>query len=109
MSYPPTQRSELLWAAIDFDGTIATSTWSPEDPTCLPGPPIWDNVDKLDILSIRYKIVVHTSRGWADYELIEAYLHHHRIPFDKIVCGKLLAQVYVDDRGINASELDWRR
>lgn len=110
VEYPPKQRANLLWAAVDFDGTIAESSWSPENPTALPGDPIWENIAKLNVLvAAGYKIVVHTSRSWADYELIEAYLTRHRIPFSRIVCGKLLARVYVDDRAVHADELDWRR
>lgn len=107
-TYPPAQRENLLWAAVDFDNTIATSTWSAAEPNALPGEPLWDNITKLDELrSAGYKIVVHSSRPWSDYELLESYLQHHHILFDKIVCGKLLAAIYVDDRALNASALDW--
>ena len=108
--YPPPQREDLIWCAIDFDGTIAYSTWSPEDPLALPGEPIERNIRKLrQLVEAGYKIVVHTSRSWCDYELIEAYLNLHHIPFSRIVCGKLLARVYVDDRAVHADDPDWRR
>lgn len=109
-NYPPPQREELIWAAVDFDGTIAYSTWSADNPTALPGDPIPENVHKLwQLANDGYKIIVHTSRSWADYELIEAYMIKHGLPFSRIICGKLLAKVYIDDRAVHADDDDWRR
>jgi hydroxymethylpyrimidine pyrophosphatase-like HAD family hydrolase len=108
VSYPPKQRSELLWAAIDFDGTIATSTWTPDNPLALPGAPIEGVRWKLwALIGQGYKVVIHTSRPWSDYELIESYLNHHGLPHNKVICGKLLAAVYVDDRAVHSSREDW--
>lgn len=100
----------LKWAAVDFDGTLAESSWSAENPTHEPGEPIWSNVYKLMMLRAhRYKIIIHTARAWADYLVIEEWLNRYGIPFNRIVCGKLLAHVYIDDRGINADEKTWVR
>ena len=54
-----------------------------------------------------YKIVVHTSRSWTDFENIEKWCKHNDIPAKHIVPGKLLAAVYVDDRALNDSESSW--
>jgi HNH endonuclease len=105
---PPPPRGVLLWAAVDFDGTLCHSTWSVDNPLAVPGPPIWDNVTKLMVLVRKgYKIVIHTSRGSTDYELIEAWMNYYEIPFDKIVTGKVLAKIYVDDRAVHADEEVW--
>lgn len=106
----PPQRTELLWIALDFDGTICESTWSPQDPYAKPGEPIWANIAKLDYLRKRepfLRVVIHTSRSWADYELIETYLTHYKIDFSRIVCGKILAKYYIDDRAVSAFDDDW--
>ena len=96
--------AELIWAAVDLDGTLAVSVW-PEPGI---GEPIRHNVAKLKELKARnYKVVIHTSRGWEHYAPIEAWLESHGIPFDKIVCGKLLARVYIDDRALAADEAVW--
>lgn len=96
---PPEQRSKLLWLAVDFDGTLAYSTWSPENPHALPGDPIEENVTELKrCVNKGWKSAIHTSRGWADYEILEAWLDFHDVPWDKIICGKLLAHRYIDDR-----------
>lgn len=101
-------RSHLKWAAIDLDGTIAQGIWTPENPTAEIGPPIEDNVVKLKkLVSQGWKIHIHTSRPWHDYERIETWLVFWHIPFDDIHCGKLLAGIYVDDRAVHESEEVW--
>jgi hypothetical protein len=106
---PPPQRDNLLWIAVDFDGTLAKSNWTPENPTSAPGEPIWDNVTKLEAAVFLHnrKVWIHTARPSSDYELIEAWLKHWEIPFDGIVTGKLLARWYIDDRGKHSSAKEW--
>jgi hypothetical protein len=107
-NYPPPQREKLIWAALDFDGTIAESTWTASNPTALPGHPIHRNIHKLyKLIDAGYKIVIHTSRSWADYELVESWFNSWGIHFDKIVCGKLLADIYCDDRAIYSEDWSW--
>lgn len=103
---PP--RADLRWLGIDLDGTIAEGLWTPDNPTHAVGNPIPANVTKLrDAYLAGWKGVIHTARPWTDYEVIEAWLRHHDIPFRGIVCGKLLAAAYVDDRAINAAARSW--
>lgn len=100
----PPDRTELKWLAVDFDGTIAGSVWP--DPGI--GEPIRVNVLKLrEAARAGWKIVIHTARSWADYEVIESWLNHHEIPFKAIVCGKLLAHRYIDDRAVEADRSVW--
>lgn len=102
------QRKNLIWLAVDLDGTLAEGIWTPENPTSAIGDPIRVNVAKLkDAVKAGYKPVIHTSRPWTDYEAIEAWLNHHEIPFKGIVCGKLLAAAYIDDRAIHAGDAHW--
>ena len=99
---PP--REKLIWAAVDLDGTLAESVWP--DPGV--GPPI-----KLGVLKVRelhrqgWKVIIHTSRSYEAYELIEAWLWANEVPFSRIVCGKVLAAFYVDDRAVHSSEANW--
>lgn len=104
----PEPRANLLWAAVDLDGTLAEGVWTPENPTREIGVPIWKNVQKVTEMVARgEKVVIHTSRPWHDYEAIEQWLLHYKIPFRAIVCGKLLAKKYIDDRAINAENEVW--
>lgn len=99
---------KLNWIGVDLDGTLATALWTPDNPTSDIGEPIWGNVAKVRLLDrAGYKIFIHTSRGWTDYQLIEQWLRHYEIPFKEIQCGKPLYAAYIDDRAINADELDW--
>lgn len=105
---PPPQRANLLWIAVDLDGTLAEPVWTPENPTSDIGDPIKRNVVKLrEAVRRGMKPVIHTSRPWSDFEAIEAWLIHHGIPFKAIQCGKLLAALYVDDRARHADESTW--
>lgn len=103
------QRDRLLWAAVDGDGTLWRSMWSPKNPTAKPGPPILENIRKCqELVDAGWKIVVHTSRPWSEYEAIEEWCTEHlSFPIRAIVCGKLLAAIYVDDRAVNASQERW--
>lgn len=101
---PPPVRTELIWAGVDFDNTLARS----EPPDYMPGYPIEENVAKLNELrDAGYKIAIHTARGWEFYELVESYLNHYGIHFDRIICGKLLAALYCDDKAVPAQRESW--
>lgn len=54
-----------------------------------------------------WKLVIHTSRSWTDYEAIEAWCHHYGLPVSRIVCGKLLGGVMIDDRNVSINSPDW--
>ena len=106
MIEPPKRRDEdsLLWACTDLDGTLAYSIHPKEGI----GEPIWKNIGKLnELVEVGYKIVIHTSRHWSDYEMIEQWIEFHNIPTTKIVCGKPLAKFYIDDKAINAKADKW--
>ena len=101
MTYDPSEyksrlASDLLWHAVDLDSTLAESVW-PEDGI---GEPIPAAIVYCKHVreELGEKIAIWTSRPWADYEAIERWLNDHGVPWDKIVCGKLLAKVYIDDR-----------
>lgn len=105
---PAPPRAKLLWAGVDLDGTLAKPVWTPENPTAEIGDPIEENVWKLDELVAQgYKIIIHTSRPWTDYETIEIWLRYHGIAFREIQCGKPLFAVYVDDRARWSEDKEW--
>jgi hydroxymethylpyrimidine pyrophosphatase-like HAD family hydrolase len=98
-----TNLEKLNWYAVDFDGTLAE-----KNADFSIGEPIKENIAKLDkVVESGYKIIIHTARHWEDYKAIEAWLDRHNIPYKGIVCGKILAHRYVDDRAINADKETW--
>lgn len=105
---PPAVRTKLIWASVDFDGTLCQSEWTPEHPTYKIGEPIEGASNKCwELIQYGFKIIVHTARPWSDYENIESWLDHHTFPYSRIVCGKLLAHIYIDDRAVHASDESW--
>ncbi|MGW3992179.1 hypothetical protein ACWEF6_01700 [Amycolatopsis sp. NPDC004772] len=104
----PPPRSDLLWAGVDLDGTLAEPVWTPDNPTSEIGEPMWANVVKLlELVDSGKKVVIHTSRPWTDYEAIEAWLNYWAIPFHQIQCGKPLYVLYIDDRARHADAESW--
>lgn len=105
---PKPLAEKLIWIGVDLDGTLAYPKWTPENPTSEIGDPIWENVDKVhELVATGYKVFVHTSRPWTDYQIIEQWLHYYGIPYKEIQCGKPLYAAYIDDRAINAREKSW--
>lgn len=105
---PQPLRDKLIWVGVDLDGTLAYPKWTPDNPTSEIGDPIPENVNKVwELINRGYKVIVHTSRPWTDYQLIEQWLHWYNIPYKEIQCGKPLYAAYVDDRAVHASEDSW--
>lgn len=103
---PP--RKNLMWYAIDLDGTLAWSTWTPDQKRSVIGDPINENIEKLEeVVAQGYKVIIHTSRPWSDHQMIEAWLDEHEITYDQILCGKVLAKKYVDDKAVDARADSW--
>lgn len=100
--------TELKWVAVDVDGTLFENNWSIDNPHAGLGKPIWPNIKKMyELWEAGYKIVLHTARPWADHSAIEKAMSDHCIPYKAIVCGKLLAAAYIDDRAVAANHPDW--
>jgi hypothetical protein len=94
----------LKWLAVDLDGTLAQAIWP------LPGigAPISQNVEKLqEAVNAGWKVIIHTSRSWTDYEMIEDWAAIHGVPAHRILCGKVLAARYIDDRNIDPNADSW--
>lgn len=94
---------DLRWLSVDWDGTVIIS--KPPDYKMLrniKGAP--EALRALDAMG--WKIIIHTARPWGDYIKIERWCKKHNIPARRIVCGKLLAKHYIDDRNLGAT-IDW--
>lgn len=92
------KEAELKWLGIDLDRTVANNSAYPEYKLLKPIKGAKKALKKLT--KDGWKIVIHTSRPWNDYSLIENWLNKNKIPFKRIVCGKLFAKWLIDDRGI---------
>ena len=93
---PPTSKS-LKWLGVDFDETLAHNSGYPDFKLLKPTKGAREAMIKL---SKNWKIIIYTSRPWADYRLIETWLKKYKIPFKDIVCGKLLVAFMIDDKNL---------
>ena len=97
---------DLIWAAIDFDDTIAYNSGSPDYTPIAPKEEIKDALE--EIISMGLKVCIETSRPWHDYEMIEEFMDKWHLPFHRIICGALFAKVHIDDRAIGFRG-DWHK
>lgn len=91
------KENKLRWLGIDLDHTVAYSDY-PDFKLKRPIKGAKEAMDKLN--KSGWKIIIYTSRAWAEYDIIEKWLNKNKIPFRRIVCGKLFAKYYIDDRNI---------
>lgn len=97
---------------FDFDGTIAEERTFPEI-----GDPIWETIERMRAAKDAGIEVVIQSCRWSVHELsteesaaanmvvAKAWLDEHEVPYDRLVAGKPLAELYVDDRACLVQDL----
>ena len=101
---------ELKWEAVDFDGTIVFT--KEEDNFSLEN--ALPNYDLLRAMRNAQKagkrFIIYTSRHWDDFPIIERWLKRHKVPFKFIICGKILVEHYIDDRGLSPQDFinEWK-
>ena len=104
MNWTPIPSDHLKWLCVDFDETISQNSGHPD---FVPHKPVKGAIAALQELDRRgYKIIVYTARPWADYVNIEDWLLEYSVPFRRIVCGKVLAKHYIDDKNLGTT-IDW--
>jgi len=104
---PATCKSRLLTVAVDLDGTICDyQGWGGSDEfgDLLPG--ARDSLEEMKNLG--WVIIINTCRG--DVDKVKAFLDQNNVPYDFInhnpdnarlgLSEKVLADLYIDDRGI---------
>lgn len=81
--------------AVDLDGVLAKPTSSDKYEFAQPIP---ENIEKVNkIFDQGHRVVIHTSRGWFQYDLTERWLKKNNIKYSQLVMGKLYAHAYIDD------------
>lgn len=97
----------LIWVLVDFDKVIHQR--DENDPTyAIKNRPVKGVKRALMRLKKEgFKIVVYTARSWEEYIAIKKWLKYWKIPHDKIICGKVLGVIYIDDRGYRFE--DWKK
>jgi 8-oxo-dGTP pyrophosphatase MutT (NUDIX family)/2'-5' RNA ligase len=90
---------------FDFDGTICTEVEFPAI-----GEPIWETIERMQSCKDAGIEVVIQSCRWSEHELstvesaaehlveAKAWLDKYEVPYDRLVAGKPLGELYVDDK-----------
>jgi len=100
-------KNEPHHICVDFDGTIATYDHYEFGKF---GEPIHDVIAKIHELYYdrEFKIFIQTTRSWAEYGKLKKWLIAHSVPYEGIIMGgKPIAEVYIDDRGVNPTKFGW--
>jgi hypothetical protein len=84
--------------AVDLDGTLLEKAEYPS----FGAPRDGAREAVCALRSSGYRVIVHTARPRREKTAVEAVLHHYGISIDGVRCGKLMADVYVDDRALDA-------
>jgi uncharacterized HAD superfamily protein len=89
---------------VDMDGVICTEEKTFSRSLASPMPLALTSLEL--IRSEGYSIIIYTARSWSEYEMTEEWLNRHKIPYDRLICGKPIGDIWVDDRAI--AHTDWK-
>ena len=89
--------------SVDLDGILAMPV-KPEFYST--AQPIQENINKVNLLYDRgWRVVIHTGRGWFNYDMTTEWLKKRGVKYHELVMGKLVAHYYVDDRNSTLEEV----
>ena len=100
-------KKEKLIVCVDLDGTLTldkSGGWNDEQ--CLNAKP---NVPMIDIINKAWKdghlIIIYTARRWSRREATIYWLQKNDIKFHTIEMQKLRFDLMIDDKCLNADDL----
>jgi len=89
--------------AVDLDGILCMTC--PLDKYAQ-AKPIKENIDKVNKLHEQgHRIVIHTARGWFQYDMTIRWLVSNGVEFDQLVMGKFYAHAYIDDLNYSLDDI----
>lgn len=86
----------------DLDGTICTEEKRFSRSLAIPIKNV--RVRLLQAQKAGHEIVIFTARGWEEYEMTKAWLVANDIPHDRLICGKPIGDIFIDDRSYKSVE-----
>ena len=93
--------------AVDMDGTLCSGE-SFTDEDCIKAEPIQEMIDVVNNKLYKEKlcfIIIYTARREFLRNATEYWLKKHKVKYHVLVCGKLWAQYYIDDRNVLINDL----
>lgn len=93
--------------AVDLDGTLCFGeSFTEED--CIKAQPIWDMIIVVNDDLYKEKecfIIIYTARKESLRNATEFWLKKYGVKYHVLVCEKLWAQYYIDDRNVLIKDL----
>lgn len=82
--------------AIDIDGTICKECGTFDKVIEKP----FDDAKKEinEWFEQGHEIIFFTARGWEQYKVTEYWLKLHGFKYDRLICGKPIYDIIIDDR-----------
>ena len=91
-------RNECLVIGVDMDGVLCSGElWQKTDEQ----KPIQKNIDKINELSKKNFIIIHTARRKQLSEITIDWLNKHGVIYHAIRFDKMPADLYIDDKTFN--------
>ena len=91
-------KKKEMTVAIDLDGTLVHDAKTLSDVSFTPLKGVSEFTTRLKNLGCT--IVIHTARPHTQFKQIRDALYRNGIIFDSIVCAKVPAHLYIDNRGL---------
>ena len=88
---------------VDLDGTLTKGDHSLVH--YLQMKPDVDAIWKVNKKFEQDHVTIYTARPWIEYLRIKWWLKEHWVRYDKLVCGKLSADLYVDNNSKSIEEI----
>lgn len=87
-----------LTIAIDLDGTICTEEKTFDKSLAEPLSGAIETIQNL--YKQGHTLIIWTARGWDQFRVTENWLKKHSIPYDALLMGKPIVDIWIDDRAI---------
>lgn len=88
---------------FDLDGTICEEKPTFERALAKPFPKVVEYINKLHDEGTY--IIIYSARGWAELVMTENWLKENGVPYDLLILGKPIYDVWYDDRAENLDML----
>lgn len=89
---------------FDLDGTICEEMPTFERFLANPKQAVVDKINTL--YENGHTIIIFTARSWAEYDITKQWLEKYCISYDLLMCGKVIYDVWVDDRALNVTDIE---
>jgi hydroxymethylpyrimidine pyrophosphatase-like HAD family hydrolase len=89
---------------FDLDGTILEERRMFERALAAPKQDIINVVNSA--YDAGHTIIIYTARSWPEYEMTKKQLTDNNVKYHLLMCGKVVYDVWIDDRALNIDNID---